>query len=575
MVACSPNWKRSRPMWRGFLGLSAAAAIAPQIACATEAQVGADPAVVKPLIAIYPVIADPMRIVVLPQQKSVPPATSSETKQTPAEPQLAQQRAAFVSLRSQLLGQSQFTAPGCSIAGLSPSGARQNSACPFSDFSTGFGVTTRLEAVESRVFLSRRTRSPWTPSSLLTRAPSGWTDESSAALLGFSFDLLNGTVKIGSDVALAQTWQAPLAVSDFGPLKRASRHSDARWHRIEGKLIDRPGLSWVMTAEHAKVGEDFPLEQGFLLQRSSVMPGSRLNLSSVVKWNGRRISLSSDAFDSSYGQSRSRRLGFSTNGWTLNVSAKEFELRQSSNLGFPDMRNDSVSLLVSLDVSSASSGLLAKAGQSPLFPRSLSLLFRQGQDQYARPAGLERYDRRSFNIDATWETPLGDTTVGYSQDHRIGLAEGSGDRTVATYQLEHTIRRGGWRLGGDVASTTSRDASRRGSQDSSVMLGGTLAYQRQDGPEFQFRIGHDRNRLSLNDRSYLSSDQGLQISAALDLSRYLQKRFDRKDLRLRFEYRRSLLDSLELFPDLDPYSLEPIERRRDRNVVQLSFGMRL
>lgn len=553
------------PALRRLSGL-ALIAVCPTLAAAEEAPPPAEAGVELAPEAVAALIAPQRLSIVLPAAPVTLPLALPLTATPSANP---------LRFGSRVLGYANMLSPGCGLAPLRATGARGASDCPFADLSTGVALTTSLLPFESRVMLVRGTRSPWTSTSLLTRAPTGWSDESSAALIGFTANLFDGRLRVSNDFALAETWQAPVAAADYSPLKRDARHATARWLRIEGKAIDKPGFSWTLAADYGSVGSDFPIDQAFLLERSWIMPGSRLNLSSVVKFGGSRLALSTDTFDSDYGRSTTRRIGFGRDGWSIGLALRDYELRTSSLLGLSDMHTVATTATLDLDPGTANSGLLARLGQSPLVPRNVSLMLRWGTDEYGLSTGFNRYDRRSWDATATWETRLGETTLGYSADRRRGIGATPGDRAVNTVQFEHVVRRGGWRLGGDVMVSSSSDTGSTGFDDRTTTFGAVLAYQRNNGPEFRLRVGRDQTRLRLNDRSYLSDDRGMQISASLDLSRYLQKRFGRDDLRLRAEFRKSLLDSTELFPDLDPFGFEPLQQRRDRNVFQLSFGMRL
>ena len=189
------------------------------------------------------------------------------------------------------------------------------------------------------------------------------------------------------------------------------------------------------------------------------------------------------------------------------------------------------------------------------------------------PQEMQASLRKSWSISAGWESRLGETQLDYSQDRRIGLSAALGSREESTFQLSHMVRWHGWRAGIDGTVTRSTSSKTSGYGATSYSAGSTLAYQVTDGPEFTLQLGRDHDRMTLNDRSYLSANDGTRLTASLDLTAWLNHRFARKDLRFRFEFRKLLEAQQEERLDPEQQLFDRLYDRRDRDVVQVSFGM--
>jgi hypothetical protein len=88
------------------------------------------------------------------------------------------------------------------------------------------------------------------------------------------------------------------------------------------------------------------------------------------------------------------------------------------------------------------------------------------------------------------------------------------------------------------------------------------------------RMGRDENRGQSLDDSFESSMTYSSITASLDLTDYLRKRFDRQDLRLKLEYRKRLEDSSFSIAD-DDLRYQLWSDRYQREGFLISFGMKL
>jgi hypothetical protein len=219
--------------------------------------------------------------------------------------------------------------------------------------------------------------------------------------------------------------------------------------------------------------------------------------------------------------------------------------------------------------------LLPGLGELPfLVPSMVSLSFQSGETESRTVSSTERYDRSSFGVDGTWETPIGETMLSYWRDSRTELTSGAQSRSSETMQVSHFVRRGNWRFGLDASLVSGSGEGSSGYHERGWSFGQSIAYSAPNGPEFRLALGQDRDVMRMRDDSFASTDNYSRITASLDLSRYLQKRFERPDLRLTVDYRKALERSDS---EMDLYD-EMVERWVDgyrREGFLMSFGMKL
>ena len=141
-------------------------------------------------------------------------------------------------------------------------------------------------------------------------------------------------------------------------------------------------------------------------------------------------------------------------------------------------------------------------------------------------------------------------------------------------QVSHYVRRGNWRFGLDAALTRGAGDGSGSYGERSWSFGQSVSYIRPNGPEFRLSLGQDRDKLRMSDASFASSDSYSQITASLDLSQYLQTRFERSDLRLTLDYRKALTRSDVEMSLFDEMAERWIEGDR-REGFLMSFGMKL
>ena len=466
-------------------------------------------------------------------------------------------------------------APGCGLTASPEQSERAVATCPFTDLSTGLSISTTLGGFETHARFERGFTNPWTSQNLLTgtRGASGW--HNTTALFGVSGKMLDGRVSVRSDQAWSTSWEAPWYAQPI-PLQRRNRlNGRASWYGLDAALIRSGRVGWSISLDYSNVGDRYFIGQNRMLGTALALPGERLTLSSKLQLGETRLSLSNDRYRSTFGTATASRIGFSRNGVAVSLAARGFDTGLIAAYGPYASRSHALTGSLDVSVDEAASGLLVRLGQSPLFPRSLSLSWRDGWIENSLPASNDRYLRKSWSLSASWESRFGETDIYYSQDRRIGVAAPLGSRADSSFQVAHMVRWSGWRAGLDATVTRSNSTSGTGYRSTSYSGGATLAYQLKNGPEFKLQVGRDLDRMALNDRSYLSANDGTRLTASLDLTAWLNHSFARKDLRLRFEFRQLLEAGREDLLDPEQQLFDRLYDRRNRDVVQISFGMAL
>lgn len=463
--------------------------------------------------------------------------------------------------------------PGCGMVAVSSQEPRAVTTCPFTDLATGLNLSTTIGGFETHARFARGFINPWTAQNQVTALPGGAGYQNTAALLGFSTKLLNGRITLRSDQAWSSTWQSPYFAEPF-ELRRHDRLSGrASWLGLDATLLRSGSLAWSVGIDYSSVGDRFLSGQSPALRTVMALPGERLALSSKLRIGSNRLSLSNDRYRGSFGRSTASRVALSRDGLSLSLGTRTFDSQVVPGLAAYASHSRLLSGSFDLFVDEASSGVLARLGRSPLFPRTLSLSWRSGGIDNSLPGGIDHFRRRSWSLSAGWETRFGETQLDYSQDRRIGITAALGSRSDTSLQLSHMVRWNGWRAGVDGTVTRSQSSRQSGYRSTSYSTGATLAYQVTNGPEFMFQLGRDRDRTLLNDRSYQSANDGTRLTASLDLTAFINHRFARHDMRLRLDVRTLIEARQDDLFDPEQQLFEQLYDRRARDVVQLSFGM--
>lgn len=334
-----------------------------------------------------------------------------------------------------------------------------------------------------------------------------------------------------------------MGISDFSDHSSGRvkyRDGSALMARLDAKLAATERLRWSVAAEMSDVGDDFFIGQAFADGARLSLPGRQYALSSSLDWRRARFTAAIDDYRSRFGDFASGRVGISRNGVSLNVRSMRGQFDSGEDLSRYSSRTLNHNATLEFDLA-AMAPALAMDDRLPaaLVPRSAMIAIRRGSSENHFAGTVERFERRGLELNATWETPIGETSLGYWRDRRIG-ATALGQRDDRMVEMTHIVRRGGWRFGVDASIAANRSTSGDGLDDRNITFGGSVAYESMDGPRLMIQLSQDRGRMESDDLSFLAARRGQQISASLDLTDYLRKRFDRADLRLKIDIRRQL-----------------------------------
>jgi hypothetical protein len=315
--------------------------------------------------------------------------------------------------------------------------------------------------------------------------------------------------------------------------------------------------------------------RSFALMRYFALPGTRLVLASDVRADKFRLRGSLDRTRTSFGETKGQRVGVTFDGISLTLVDRASRTNADQRRSLLQNQTDSHGIYADFDLNSVRDELLPQSAKlGALMPVSFSINLQSARSRTEVPGLSQSYKRSSFEATAGWETPLGDTDVDYMSQRRIGLTGGVQGRTDQYLQLSHSVRWHDWQFGADAMLSTGSSVGARGSKDKTLSWGGSVSYFVADGPEFSLQVGQDKIASQLNDDSYLSTERYSSITGSLDLSRYLQRRFGRKDLHLRLDYRRALNvdnSSLSTFGE----AVQRLIDRYDRSGLLVSFSMNL
>ncbi|MEO5578328.1 MAG: hypothetical protein ABIR25_04670 [Sphingomicrobium sp.] len=340
------------------------------------------------------------------------------------------------------------------------------------------------------------------------------------------------------------TLTTQMGLSDFSDRSSGrveQRAGSAHMVRLEAKLADNERLRWSVAGEMSDVSDDFFIGQAFADGASLALPGRRLALSSTLNWQRARFTAAIDDYQSRFGTFASGRVGVSRNGLTLSVRTMHGEFGAGEGSSQYLSRTDSNSATLEFDLATMAPALaMDESLPAALLPRYAMIALRRGSSESRFAGSAERFERQGIELNATWETPIGETTLGYWRDRRVGATADLGRRDEQMVQMAHMVRLGGWRFGVDATVAANRSTRGSGLDDRNVAFGGSIAYQSRNGPRLMVQLSQDRGRMESDDLSFLTARRGQQASASLDLTNYLRQRFERDDLRLKIDYRKQL-----------------------------------
>ena len=452
--------------------------------------------------------------------------------------------------------------------------------CAFDSTARGARITARHElgpnSLEAYATVVRATSGALTPDQLLAAPEHRFAEATDLFLVGLKGSAFDGRLRLTSEFARTTRVTDDLVGRDWFLPDRTQDGGTSASLRLDAKLVSTPRFSWSLAGEYKSVSDDYAVGRTAGLARYFAMPGTRLALSTAARAGPVRLTAGLQQLDTPYGESATRKAGIDVDGVSLRWVARDTSLTPPEGSAVLDSRGHSDAVYLDLDLGMLAASLLPSLDVPFLVPANVSLTTRSGETESRTDTGNDQFRRSSLGLDASWDTPLGETSLGYWRDRRIGLNDAAASRSTEMVQLAHFVRRGHWRFGLDATLTHTRGAidGADGYNDRSWSFGQSVAYAAPNGPEFRLQLGQDRARLRMADDSYASADSYSSVTASLDLSRYLQKRFERDDLRLTLDYRRALERSDSAISLGD----ELIERWTDgdrREGLLMSFGMKL
>ena len=453
--------------------------------------------------------------------------------------------------------------------------------CLFDNAALGFNFTSRqatdMGMFEAYATIAGSSGGALTPERMIAREASRLGDENRVVIAGLKASLLDDRVMLTTEMGWSEYFGA---VMRTGSPERASFRSEprdgtARRIKLDLTLVDTPRLRWTMTGEMSDVSDDFFMGQAAAMRRQIAFPGKRLALSSALKRGPARFTAHLDNHQSSFGTFTSGRLGVSYNGFSLRLKTSAGNVTPIAGSPLLAATSENRNLSLEVDFNTLSPSLASNTGLlAALVPDNLMLNWRAGESESVTVAAVNRYSRKSWEINGSWETPVGETSLGYWRDQKVGTTPELGVRGDESLQLSHMVRWNGWRAGVDGLMSSNFTRKDGGQSDRTFSLGGSIAYSKPNGPQLMIRMGRDESRGRSHDDSFRSSQDYSSIAASLDLTDYLRKRFERQDLRLKLEYRKRIEASNYTFADFDQ-SFEVWSDAYRREGLLVSFGMKL
>lgn len=429
--------------------------------------------------------------------------------------------------------------------------------------------------IEAYATVARTTSGAFSPDTLLIAPDHRSNEATDFMMVGVKSSAFDNRLKLTAEFARTQRVVDELIDRQAFLPNRTSDSGTSAFLRFDATLADRPGLKWSLAGEYRSVSDDYAVGRSPELLRHFAMPGTRLAISTKARVGTFGLSGAMEQLRTPFGSSTSRKVGVDLDGLSLRLVSREASAAPPAGSTLLDSRTRSSGAYLDIDPAMVASSLLPELGELPaLMPTTISLSYKSSETKSRYEGFTDRYEKSSFGVDGTWDTRIGETSLSYWRDRRIGLADSGRSWTSETFQLSHSLAWGNWRIGMDASVVRIRGEGSSGYDDRALSFGQSLAYSVPDGPQFRLELGQDRSAMRMHDDSYLSSDSYSSVTASLDLSRYLQKRFERPDLRLTLDYRKAVERSdseMSLYDEL-------VERWIDgsrREGLLMSFGMKL
>lgn len=491
-----------------------------------------------------------------------------------------QMRPATISGSEALAGADSLVAtssgPNCLSADLKDASNRLASCLPGERayaFSLSAERTSDLGRFETYVSIAS-SGTDLSPDRLLLRRDELLANRGRVILGGIKGNFWDDRVRLTIEMGWSDRRGAEFQPTDWPVIGNHADNETARLVRLEAKLIDAPRLQWSVTGEFSKVSDDFFLGDSVALRPMVALPGRRMAVASTLKWGRTRLSAGLDRYENRFGTFSGGRFAIGLDGFSVRLRENHASFSPAIDSPLLDGRTASRSITLEIEPGSLLRSPAAQHGLiGILLPETVMLNWRTGWSEAHLAASTDRFARRGVEASGTWETPLGETMLGYWDNRRVGAAASLGISRDRQIQLSHVIRRGDWSVGIDAVSSDHSSSRGDGFSDRSISLGGMISYARPNGPQVQIRFGRDQSRSSNDDRSSMSSQRFSSVTASVDLTQFVRRHFGRDDLQLEIDYRRRAesLDVVETFDNA--FDLWSDNERRGGLLV--SFAMKL
>ena len=468
---------------------------------------------------------------------------------------------------------------GCSSPAQLAPGGGQTGQCAFDTATKGARVAALHEfgsgSLEAYATMARTSTGAFTPDQLLIAPERRSNQATDFFLAGFKGSAFDQRLKMTAEFARSEQVVDYLRDQDPAQADWAERSGSSALVRLEAVLARQPDFKWTLSGEYRTASEAFSVGTSSELRRHFAMPGTRFALTSKARLGELGLSAGFDQQRTPFGSSSTRKAAFDFAGIGLTLRSRASEVNPVDGSSLLDSSTRSESVYLDLDSHLIADRFLPNVSRLPLFvPTMINVSLRSSETHNRYETADHSYRRSSLGVDASWETPIGESSIGYWRDSRRSLNEATADRLSETFQASHAFRRGNWRFGLDAALSTHSGEGTSGFRDKALSFGQSVAYSAPGGPEFRLQLGQDRASIRQVDESYVSTDSYSSITASLDLSAYLQERFERPDLHLTLDYRQALERSEA---EMHVYD-ELVDRWTDdyrREGFLLSFGMKL
>ena len=383
-------------------------------------------------------------------------------------------------------------------------------------------LPTTIGTIETFATISGRSSNAFTPDRLTASDSRRLGEANRVMITGLTARLLDNRVTLSTQFGWSD-------LVDRSAPRAEVRTGSAQMIRLDLKLVDSAKVRWSVAGEISDVSDNFFIGQAMAEGARLALPGRRMAVSTALNWQQARLTAAHDDYRSSFGEFASTRFGLSRNGVSLSLRSGMGSLRTTAESPILSGRTTSRGVTLEIDLTTLIPSLaFDQRLPTALLPRSILLGWRGGSRETGMAGAIERFERQGIEVNGTWETPIGETSLGLWRDRRIGATAELGQREEQVASVTHMVRRGDWRFGVDAMITRNTSNRGRGLTDRNVSVGGLIAYEVANGPRLMVQLSGDHGRMAADDDSFLNLRRGQQVSATLDLTDYLRKRFDRR-----------------------------------------------